>query len=139
MRRRDFTIMLACCVVPGVGLRAQQSATPVRIGILGFTAATASAHLYDAFRDELRRLGFAEGRDVALDFARAEGRPDLLPALARSLVARKVDVIFVPGVQGALAAKEATSTIPIVFVAGSDPVEVGLVSNIGRPGAMLRA
>ncbi len=134
MRRRDFTIMIACGVVPCVALRAQQPAKPVRIGVLGNTTAARVGTYYEAFRDELRRLGFVEERDIVLEYAWAEGRFEDLPALARDLVARRVDMILVAGLQAAWAAKQATSTLPIVFAGGADPVETGLVANVARPG-----
>jgi putative ABC transport system substrate-binding protein len=90
--------------------------------------------LPDAFRQGLRELGYVEGRDVAIDFRDAQGRFEQLPALARELVALKVDVIVVGGTSQALAAKKATSTIPIVFGTVGDPVTSGLVESLARPG-----
>lgn len=134
MKRREFIIAVAAGLFPCVGLRAQQPAKPARIGILGIATATQSPLMYEILRDELRRLGYIEGKGIVLEFSWAEGRPERFPALARELAVRRVDVIFAAGMEAALAAKQATSTIPIVFVAGGDPVEFGLVPNITRPG-----
>jgi putative ABC transport system substrate-binding protein len=135
MRRRDFTILLAGVMGgwPPV-LRAQQRAMPV-IGYLGTTSPGPSEA---AFRQGLSETGYVEEQNVAIEYRWAEGHYDRLPGLAADLVGRKVDVIMTTGgITPALAAKGATSTIPIVFEIGVDPVERGLVASFARPGGNL--
>jgi len=113
---------------------AQQAAKIVRIGFLS-TNLAASPHLPEAFRQGLRDLGYVEGRNLVIEYRDAEGKVDRLPALAAELVALKVDVIFVGGsTRAALTARQATKTIPIVFVGVGDPVGSGLVTSLARPG-----
>lgn len=105
------------------------------IGFLNSASPGPYASNVAAFRDGLRELGYVEGQNVAIEFRWAEGRNDRLAALANDLVRRSVNVIAVPGsTPGALAAKAATQTIPIVFAFGSDPVRIGLITSLGRPG-----
>jgi putative ABC transport system substrate-binding protein len=114
---------------------AQQKAMPV-IGILsvGSAPSDSTAPFTAAFRQGLREFGYSEGQNLAVEYRWAEGRFDRLPALAVELVSRKVDVIVTwGGPPSALAAKSATSTIPIIFI-GGDPVADGLVANLARPG-----
>jgi putative ABC transport system substrate-binding protein len=138
MRRRDLVILLAGAIGGGhSGLRAQQKAMPV-IGILGATSPEfplVAANLA-GFRQGLGETGYVEGQNVAIEYRWANGEYDRLPAFAADLVARKVDVIVATSVPSALAAKSATSTIPIVFSVG-DAVEPGLVASLARPGANL--
>ena len=133
MRRRDFTILLAGAMGGWASaLHAQQKTMPV-IGYLN--TASPGPRPVAAFKQGLSESGYVEGHNVAMEYRSAEGRYDRLPGLAADLVARKVNVIvtFGPGIN---AAKSATSTIPIVFVA-SDPVGEGLVASLARPGGNL--
>jgi putative ABC transport system substrate-binding protein len=135
MDRRAFIsgITLALLAAPLAG-EAQRAAKIVRIGWLGDNPA-AAPHLREAFRQGLRDLGYVEGRNLVIEYRAAEGKFERLPALAAELVALKVDVIVAAaGTPGALAAKQATRTFPIVFPAASDPVASGLVTSLARPG-----
>ena len=132
MRRRDFVKVVAGATIAWpLGARAQQAATPV-IGFLRPTRAGDAGHLVAAVRQGLRESGYP-GDKVAIETRWAEGRPERLPKLAAELVELRVAAI-VGSVEAALAAKKATTQIPIVFVTGADPVVAGLVSSISRPG-----
>jgi putative tryptophan/tyrosine transport system substrate-binding protein len=135
VKRREFVLLLAGAMIAARALRAQQKALPV-IGILGPTSPGPFAGFVAAFHQGLSETGYVEGQNVAIEYRWAEGRYDRLPALAADLVARKVDVIVAPGSPLALAAKNATSTIPIIFT-GGDPVAEGLVDSFARPGGNL--
>jgi len=115
-----------------LGAGAQTAKLP-RIGILTLAVAS-STPVFEGFRQGLRDLGWVEGRNIALEYRFAQGRPDGLPALAAELVRLKVDVIVIEGGQAALAAKHATQTIPIVMAVIDDPVKAGLVASLARPG-----
>jgi putative tryptophan/tyrosine transport system substrate-binding protein len=139
MRRREFSTLLggaatASTIWP-LPLSAQK-ATPV-IGYLGNGAAGLSAPQVAAFRQGLSETGYVEGQNLTIEYVWAEGVRDRLPALAADLVGRKVDVIVATGDPAAHAAKNATSTIPIVFIAGEDAVRQGLVASLARPGGNL--
>jgi len=135
MRRRDFIkVTVGSAAAWPLAARAQQSTMPV-VGYLGSTSPEMSAKRLAAFRKGLRDGGFEEGRNVAIEFRWADAREERMPELVADLVRRGVAVIVAPATTaGALAAKAATTTIPIVFAAGSDPVALGLVTSLGRPG-----
>ena len=132
VQRRDFLIAAGALVAAPLA-EAQQAAKVPRIGYLA-TSRGPSPHLYEAFLQGLRDLGYVEGRNVVIEYRDAEGKLDRLPALAAELVALKVDVIVATSTPHALAAKQATRTIPIVFTSVGDPVGSGLVSSHARPG-----
>jgi putative ABC transport system substrate-binding protein len=131
--RREF-LLLAGAMTASLGLGAQQKAMPV-IGWLSSVSPGPLAHLVTAFRQGLGETGYVEGQNITIEYRWAEGRDDRLPALAADLVGRNVDLIVAGGSPlSTLAAKNATSTIPIVFPAISDPVAAGLVASLARPG-----
>jgi putative ABC transport system substrate-binding protein len=132
--RRAFIGSLAGgIVVAPLAAEAQQAAKIARIGYLAGNLA-GGPHVAEAFRQGLRDLGYVEGRNVVIEYRDAEGKFERLPALAAELVALKVDVIVAANNLAALAAKQATRTLPIVFAAVGDPVTSGLVTSLARPG-----
>jgi putative ABC transport system substrate-binding protein len=130
-RRRFLAAAAAVALARSAG--AQTGGRPL-IGFLNGASYQLSSHLVSAFHRGLAEMGYVEGRNVHFDYRSAEGKYDRLPGLAQELVQRKVDLIAATGTPTGLPAKAATSTIPIVFVTGSDPIEQGLVRSFSRPG-----
>jgi putative ABC transport system substrate-binding protein len=137
MRRRELILLLGGAMTAAHALRAQQKPMPVIGLLLGGKPGSDDALLVAGFLQGLSETGYVEGQNVAIDYRWAEDRYDQLPALVADLVGRKVDVIAAGNFPAALAAKTATSTIPIIFEVGVDPVESGLVASFSRPGGNL--
>ena len=137
MRKQIAVLGFALCSVflaPCSPAEAQQAGKIFRIGLLDMSTASGMATLVDAFRQELNNQGWIEGKNITIDYRFTDGKIDRLPGLAKDLVSRKADLIVVTGTVSALAAKKATTTIPIVMTSVSDPVAAGLVSNLATPG-----
>jgi putative tryptophan/tyrosine transport system substrate-binding protein len=136
MKKPALSSILVATLVLALGViaEAQRAGKIFRIGFLDPSNASGSAVLVDAFRQELTKLGWTEGKNITIEYRFAEQRSDRLPDLAADLVRLKVDLIVVASTPPALAAKRATTTIPIVMAIAGDPVGAGLVASLARPG-----
>jgi putative ABC transport system substrate-binding protein len=132
--RREFITLLGSAAAWPIAARAQQSERTRHIGLIGSGSASSQAALVGAFERRLRDLGWSEGRNVAMEYRWAEGRPARFAEIASEFVRLKVDIIFATGTEAALAAKKATTFIPIVFPVSGDPVGAELVTSLARPG-----
>ena len=134
--KRKISILTLCAMLFALcgSVGAQQAGKVPRIGVLDNTTASGSADRLEAFWQEVRKLGWIEGKNITIEYRFTEGKNSRLPELAADLVRLKVDLIVVTGTIAALAAKRATTTIPILFTSSTDPVGGGLVASLARPG-----
>jgi putative ABC transport system substrate-binding protein len=135
--RRAFVGTLASGLLAALPAEAQQAGKMYRIGFVEAGAPSANQHFLDAFKRGLRELGYVEGQNILIEERWAEGQNERFPTLLAELIRLKVDLVVQASTSGALAAKAATTTIPIVFVGVADPVGNGIVASMGRPGANL--
>ena len=133
-RRRFLLTSLAGALAAPLAAEAQQAGKVFRLGFLSASSATASPRYLEAFQQALRELGWREGQNIVIEYRFAEGGFDKLPDLAAELVRLKVDVIVANLTPTAVAAKKTTATTPIVMINGNDPVRIGLVASLARPG-----
>jgi len=134
MDRRRFLALTSALLVAPFAAYAQPSSGPRRVGYLGTSSPTLELHYVDAFRQQLRQLGYVDDQHLVIDYRWAEGRDDRLPDLAVELVRLKPDVMVTTGTPGTLAAMQATKTIPIVMASSADPVRSRIVESLARPG-----
>src|SRR5262249_15180272 len=134
VKRRDFITLLGGAAAWPLAARAQQLGKVPTIGFLGATTPAGQSQLTAAFVQRLRELGWIEGRTVAIEYGWAEGRSERFAQFAAEFVRLKVDVILTHNTPPVLAAKQATSVIPIVFATAADPVGTGVVASLARPG-----
>src|SRR5262245_38520228 len=135
MRRREFITLLGGAASWPLAARGQQPPKPARIGFLGADTQSGIASRLDGFRSGLRELGYIEGERIPIDFRWAEGNYARLTEFAAELVGLKVDLLVTYGTPGALAAKQASATVPIVMIVSGDAVATGIVASLARPGA----
>jgi putative ABC transport system substrate-binding protein len=133
MRRREFIAFLGSAAAWPLFARGQQPATPT-IGFLSSVSQAQTSHMVAAFQRGLRQTGYVDGRNITIDYWFADGHYDQLPTMAAEMIGREVSLILAVGPPAALAAKVVTTTIPIVFIVGLDPVGAGLVASLNRPG-----
>jgi len=136
MKKTTLLLIVVIVMQLAVGMiaHAQQAGKIFRIGFLDSSTASGMAGLVEAFRQELSKLRWIEGKNIAIEYRFGEQQNERLPELAADLVRLKVDLIVVAGTPSVLAAKKATTTIPIVMVSATDPVGAGLVTSLARPG-----
>ena len=134
--KKKIAVLTLCAMLFAlcVAAEAQQTGKIFRIGFLDPSNASGSAGLVEVFLQELGKLGWIEGKNFIIEYRFGEQKPERVPELAADLVRLKVDLIVVSGITAALAAKKATTTIPIVMTSSADPVALGLVASLARPG-----
>jgi len=133
-KRRNLILAIGAVSVDLSSAWPQQPVKTARIGILGATSVSGFATRWDALRAGLKELGYIEGKNISTDYRWADGKFERLPELAKELVSLKIDVLITHGIPGTVAAKRATTTIPIVMATVTDPVATGLVANLAQPG-----